>query len=204
VEASFESPKSEVTANPPSVPTNDNQKVTRITVNDYTKQFNEFKNKTAESYIEMGRVVREAHTNLSEVKFGQFCKCIGYESNSSSIRKFMRIGEQAELLSRYLPALPSSWTSLYQLVQLDSVILESALDDGTITHDISGASIRKLVAEHNPREQGMSKDKGDMHFRYIYGKKLDTKVDEQVQRELDELIDGFFIDKKGRAAEQAL
>lgn len=200
METSLEASESGITANPVSAPTNANQQLVVVTVNEYIRRFNEFRNKTAESHIKMGSVVCAAHTNLSDVQFDRFCKYIGFDSKSSTIRKFMKIGKQAELLSKFLDKLPSSWTSLYQLVQLDSAILESALVDGTITHDISGTSIQKLVAEHNPNEQSKSKNKSNTLFQYIYGKRLDTKVDEQVQRELDELIDNFFSSKKVMAA----
>lgn len=200
METSLESPESVITANPASVPTNANQKVV-VTINEYTRQFNEFRNKTAMNFIAMGRIVCAAKSTLSKIQFDQFCKAIGYESKSSSIRKFEQIGNQADLLSRFIEKLPNMWTSLYQLVLLDPVILKSVLEDGTVTPDISGASIRRLVAEHNPNELGERKNKSNTLFQYIYGKKLDTKVDEQVQRELDELIDNFFISKKGGRAE---
>lgn len=169
------------------------QEFVAATVNHYADQFRGLRQKSSENIIEMACVVCAARSRLSEIQFGQFCKAIGYNCKSSSIRKFEQIGKQAALLSKYFQKLPNNWTSLYNLVQLDPVILESVLDDGTVSPDITGTEIQKLVAEHKPPEPGNCKRATKYHYKC--GVTFDAPLDEVVQRELDKLITDFIAKK---------
>lgn len=69
------------------------------------------------------------------------------------------------------------------------------MDDGTITQDMTGVSIRQFVAEHAQTPPGKESELRIRKFHYKYGGTLDQQIDEAVQRKLDKLLSDFFSNR---------
>ncbi len=158
----------------------------------FVEKFHGYKKKTAENFIEMGRTIFEAKRGLSEEEFEQFCISIGHTSLSSFISKFLQIGEKADLLLKNIEKLPNAWTTAYQLTQLSHVTLQKVFDDGKVTQKSTGEEIVSIIDEHRYPSKLQSTEKPPKKFKYTYGGKLDSEIDEATKQELDVLIENFL------------
>lgn len=77
----------------------------------FVQDFHGFAVKTAQSTVEMCRVVYEAKTSLTKDEYLAFLNDIGHKSETSTIRKYLAIGEKYDKLIQYAVLLPNSWTS---------------------------------------------------------------------------------------------
>ena len=114
----------------------------------FVDQFNQFSRRSAEAVIGMGRTVLEAKQALvTKNDFQRFCNGIRFDNGSSALRKLEQIGKKADILDKYLDRLPSCWTTLYYLSQLNEKQLQQGFDEKRIDHTISGDQAKELVAE---------------------------------------------------------
>ena len=111
-------------------------------------RFNSYQRKTAESIIEMGRIVIEAKSR-SEFEFDDFCLLIGYEPSSSTIRKLATIGQKYEYLISRSDKLPPNWTVIYDIARLGEETIEGYINNNQISSKSSGSYIEKLLVKHN-------------------------------------------------------
>lgn len=102
--------------------------------------FRDFASKTAQGILEMARVVYEAK-KLGKKEFKVFCQEIGYEASSSTIRKLNSIGEKYAFLKNHKNALPSSWTTIYQISRLTEEVIQSKIEEGVITPTLDGKGV---------------------------------------------------------------
>lgn len=104
------------------------------TVQDYVNQYRISLTKTAHSIIELGLTVYTAKIKLGK-DFKEFCNQIGSQPNSSTIKKWIKIGEKAELLRKHEEHIPSDWTTVYQLARLSQEQFDelvSKVEDGCV------------------------------------------------------------------------
>lgn len=111
-------------------------------------RFQSYQRKTAECFIEMGRIVIEAKSR-SRQEFEDFCLLIGYDSCSSTIRKLAAIGQKYEYLISRSDKLPPSWTVIYEISRLSEEVIEDYIDSNKITSKTSGTAIDKLLVAQN-------------------------------------------------------
>ncbi len=133
--------------------------------------------KTAQSTLEMCRVVYEAHRSLDHWEFKDFCKEIGYRESSSTIRKYIAIGKVYPRLIQYADQLPASWTSIYLITQLPADTFEQMLNDGESLSSLTGKELDTLVRSTRSVESlsaPLPIDKGTRNF--VFGKLMFTKV----------------------------
>lgn len=116
----------------------------KATVPELVTEFRGYAIKSAESILHMSRVVTQAHA-FNRTLFKEFCNQIGFETQSSTIRKYLEIGKKYELLSKHTNSLPSSWTTLYTLARIEMDKLTVMLADGTIDQSLSGTAANKLL-----------------------------------------------------------
>jgi hypothetical protein len=128
-----------------AITNNQSNAVISAEVGRYVKQFNQFSRKTAEAVIGMGSIVSKAKDGLSKGDFVNFCAEIRYDTDSSAIRKLIQIGKMSDVLKKHADKLPSTWTTIYQLTQLGSDVLEQMIDSGKVYAAMSGEAANKLI-----------------------------------------------------------
>lgn len=111
----------------------------------FFSQYSLFAIKTAQSTVEMCRVVFEAKDELSKEEFSEFCTDIGHKREDSTIRKYLAIGAAYERLIQYADKLPNSWTSIYTITQIPSEIFNALAQVGESFAKLSGNQIKALV-----------------------------------------------------------
>jgi len=116
----------------------------------FFSQYSHFAVKTAQSTVEMCRVVHEAKVNLLKDEFLAFCGDIGHKSEDSTIRKYLAIGSHYERLIQYTTLLPNSWTSIYAITQIPSDVFDALVSTGNSMANLKGAQI-KLLKDTNKK-----------------------------------------------------
>jgi hypothetical protein len=111
----------------------------------FFSQYSLFAIKTAQSTVEMCRVVFEAKEELSREEFSEFCTDIGHKGEDSTIRKYLAIGAAYERLIQYADKLPNSWTSIYTITQIPSETFNALAQVGESFAKLSGNQIKALV-----------------------------------------------------------
>ena len=110
----------------------------------FYSQYSLFAIKTAQSTVEMCRVVFEAKEQLSKEEFSNFCTDIGHKRSDSTIRKYLAIGAAYELLIQYVDKLPSKWTSIYTILQIPSETFNALIQVGESFANLTGDQIKAL------------------------------------------------------------
>jgi len=110
------------------------------------EEFRTHARKTAESILEMGKIVYEAK-KLKDYEFSFFCAQIGFERSSPTIRKFALIGKKYELLISKSKNLPSNWTTIYDVALLGNELIEEYVNNGSINQATTGKEVKKLLGK---------------------------------------------------------
>ena len=117
----------------------------------FFSEYSVFAVKTAQSTVEMCRVVYEAKNSLKKSDFLDFCKDIGRKKEDPTIRKYCRIGEQYDKLIQHTNLLPNSWTSIYTITQLPSETFDALAATDTDMSKLSGMQLQSLVDMSKPK-----------------------------------------------------
>lgn len=107
-------------------------------------EYSKFAVKTAQSTVEMCRVVYEAKKSLDKSEYVSFLQDIGRKTEDSTIRKYLAIGERYDDLIAYTNLLPSSWTSIYEITQLPAESFMAMVAMGESMANLTGADIKRL------------------------------------------------------------
>lgn len=113
----------------------------------FASEFNTWSKKTAQSTLEMCRVVFEAKTELQSQDFLKFCNAIGRKGEDATVRKYLRIGEKYDKFYQYANLLPNSWTSIYEITQLPSDIFEALVTTENSMANMTGTQIKELMGK---------------------------------------------------------
>ena len=124
----------------------------------FFSQYSLFAVKTAQSSVEMGRVVFEAKEELSRDEFSNFCNDIGHKGEDSTVSKYLAIGAAYERLIQYADKLPNSWTSIYTLTQIPSETFNVLGQVGESFAKLSGKQIKALVEINTDNKKAPSTD----------------------------------------------
>lgn len=124
----------------------------------FYSQYSLFAIKTAQSTVEMFRVVFEAKEELSRDEFSEFCTDIGHKGEDSTIRKYLAIGAAYERLIQYADKLPNSWTSIYTITQIPSDTFNALAQVGESFAKLSGNQIKALVVINTESKKAPSTD----------------------------------------------
>lgn len=117
-----------------------NEEVVSASVVKLVSDFRGFVSKTAQGILEMARVVYDAK-KLGKEEFEVFCDEIGYQASSSTIRKLNSIGKKYAFLQSHKNALPSNWTTLYQISRLTEEVIKSKIEEGVISPTLNGKGV---------------------------------------------------------------
>lgn len=103
-----------------------------------------FAKASTENTIAMCEVFFKAKHELG-AEFSRLCSALNYTADSSTIKKYILIGERAELFKPYLDRLPNTWTTLYQMTHLDGDELQQLLASGQLNQATTGAQIKSIL-----------------------------------------------------------
>ncbi len=117
----------------------------------YKSEFNLWSKKTAQSTLEMCRVVYEAKKELDSQDFLKFCNEIGRKGEDATVRKYLKIGEKFDKFYQYAELLPNSWTSIYEITQLPNDVFEALVTTENSMANMSGDQIKLLMGK-KPQE----------------------------------------------------
>ena len=120
----------------------------------FVQDFHGFAKKTAQSTIEMCKVVYDAKHTLTNDNFDSFCREIGQKSSDSTIRKYLAIGEKYDDFINYADRLPNSWTSIYKITQIDSTTFSALVSTDNTFATMRAKDIDLLI---NPNKSIQSK-----------------------------------------------
>ena len=115
----------------------------------FLSQYTVFAVTTAQSTVEMCRVVYEAKTELSAGDFDKFCTDIGRNKTDSTIRKYLAIGGAYPRLISYANLLPNSWTSIYEITQIPADAFDALVKTGNSMATLTGAQVKRLKDLNN-------------------------------------------------------
>lgn len=113
----------------------------------YKTEFNSWSKKTAQSTLEMCRVVFEAKKELASQDFLKFCNEIGRKGEDATVRKYLKIGEKYDKFYQYAELLPNSWTSIYEITQLPSETFEALVATEHSMAHMTGDQLKQLMGK---------------------------------------------------------
>lgn len=113
----------------------------------YKTEFNSWSKKTAQSTLEMCRVVYEAKKVLGSQDFLKFCNEIGRKGEDATVRKYLKIGEKYDKFYQYAELLPNSWTSIYEITQLPSETFEALVATENSLANMTGDQLKLLMGK---------------------------------------------------------
>ncbi len=124
----------------------------------FVGQYQQFAVKTAQSTLEMCRVVFEAKRELKKDDFVQFCSNIAHKPEDSTIRKYLAIGEKYEEFINCAQLLPNSWTSIYLITQIPADMFNVLVATNSDMSNLTGKEIQKLIDSSKNVESDNSKE----------------------------------------------
>lgn len=110
----------------------------------FYSEYSKFAVKTAQSTVEMCRVVYEAKKTLDKSEYESFLKDVGRTTEDSTIRKYLAIGERYDDLITHTNLLPASWTSIYEITQLPAESFMAMVAMGESMANLTGAQLKLL------------------------------------------------------------
>lgn len=114
-------------------------------IDNYVEQYKHFAVKTAQSTVEMCRIVFEAKQNLDKDKFAKFCASVSQKPEDATIRKYIAIGSKYQQLIAHADLLPNSWTSIYLITQLPEDMFNALAVTSSDMSKFTGKQIQNLI-----------------------------------------------------------
>jgi hypothetical protein len=98
----------------------------------YLERYKQFAKAGANGVMDLCRTLVLAEEELSPKNFRRFCEELKLSPETSTYRKFRKIGEEADRLKCAEDRLPSSWTTLHQLAMLKPEVFDRLLTSGQL------------------------------------------------------------------------
>ena len=111
------------------------------TSNDYSTQINELFINSACSILNIANVFVQAKHDLSKTEFDEFLKLTKYAEKSSSVRKWLRIGDAYVRLAPLTDRLPPNWSTIYRLATLKANELDALIEADVLSRDMTAKDI---------------------------------------------------------------
>jgi hypothetical protein len=170
---------------------NSNIKITDNNVIQLAQDFKSYFVKTADNILEMARITTKANLELKGQRYKDFCHLIGFETQSSTLRKLIKIGEKYDLLKKNINSLPASWTTLYQISLISSDDIVKYVDVGLINPDLKSRELKSIT---DPSEvstklkivPNRTVKKGGFEFKVVLSKQPSDKITQKIQKILNE------------------
>ena len=110
----------------------------------FFSEYSKFAVKTAQSTVEMCRVIYEAKESLDKSEYIRLLNDVGHKSEDSTIRKYLAIGKRYDDLIACTNLLPSSWTSIHVITQIPADSFMAMVATGESMANLTGAQIKLL------------------------------------------------------------
>lgn len=162
-------------------------------VQKYSQQFLSFAKASTENTIAMCELLNRAkiefkqkESNNKNKAFNALCKTIGYTkgANDPTIKKFVRIGENAERFKPYIDRLPNSWTTLYEITQLEPELFDQAIENGAINIKMIGREVKSLKQTNKPETTSLAQKPS---INIMFDEDADKALIEAIYKELEVL-----------------
>ena len=108
---------------------------------DYANQINELFSNSACSILNIANVFVQAKHNLTKTEFDEFLKLTRYSEKSSSIRKWLRIGDAYVRLAPLVDRLPPNWSTIYKIATLKANELDALINADVLSRDMTAKGI---------------------------------------------------------------
>ena len=186
------------------VPTNNQVTVvpngTRISkLDDLVSRYQSYFRQTAEGYVKLCAVVREAEEALgyNEALLNEFCTKVGLCRDGSKYRKLRTIGQAANDLLPFAHKLPDSWTTLYQLARLQPHEIRAVTADDRFGPKTTAAGLQEIRTSSQKSKIGSESISHDIYidvtkvkdpqklFEQLDAMKADLGIDYRCRRSRD-------------------
>ena len=164
----------------------------------FYSEYSKFAVKTAQSTVEMCRVVYEAKKSLDKSEYASFLQDIGRKTEDSTIRKYLAIGERYDDLIAYTNLLPSSWTSIYEITQLPAESFMAMVAMGESMANLTGADIKRLKSV-NPSEKTVDSTAPSMPSTNVKKSVAAASSTDESEQSLDDISTEATVDAAGGA-----
>lgn len=114
---------------------------------DYSSKVNSLTKNTVENILEIGRLMLESKKVLDSIEYQLFLTETSYKEETSTVRKWNRIGESYIRLTSISQHLPPSFSTIYKLSTLDSNKLNRLIESHVLTPTIT---LKEIHDELNP------------------------------------------------------
>jgi len=111
------------------------------TLIDYATQINELFINSACSILNIANIFVQAKHDLSKTEFDEFLKLTKYAEKSSSVRKWLRIGDAYVRLAPLTDRLPPNWSTIYKLAILKANELDALIASDVLSRDMTAKDI---------------------------------------------------------------
>ncbi len=177
-------------------------------INEFVSKVNSLSQNSAENLLEIGLAFLDAKQQLSEKEHQQFLKETHYTEDSSTVRKWERIGQAHLRLKSISPLLPPVFTTLYRLSQLDPGELDSLVKNKIIS---PSATTKQIDAELHPQSKSTNEAKITISFNayandetvqeihnYLlsYSSYLDVKTNDEAQEMINRATNQSCVELK--------
>lgn len=119
-------------------------------VRDLSSRVNALSKNSAENLLEIGSIFLDAKEHLSEKEHSDFLQETHYVENSSTVRKWQRIGQAYLRLKNISHLLPPVFTTLYKLSSLSADELSVLIENNILSPSVT---TKEINAELNPQSQ---------------------------------------------------
>ena len=147
---------------------------------EYSTKVNSLTLNTVENILEIGRLMLECKDILNSDEYNLFLKETHYGQETSTVRKWNRIGDSYVRLKSISQHLPPVVSTLYKLSTLDSNKLTSLIDSQILTPTIT---LKEINDELNPPK--------NTNNPICITLEIDSTIDEETLQEILDSLDNY-------------
>ncbi|WP_157055263.1 hypothetical protein, partial [Methylocystis sp. SB2] len=168
--------------------------VTNDGVDYYAERFENLRQDSTGSVLDLATTLADAEDKLSKEDFRSFCARVGVAAGKSYHKKLRTISKNASRLRPHLRLLPHCWTTIYKLAQMQTGKFNDLVASGGLSPGVTARDIGKFLGE-GMNERSTSKDAG-RRVVISFGK-LDVDTKRRVAAEIYELAGGLLASNSG-------
>ena len=116
-------------------------------LNYYVKRVSTLTRNSSVSILKLGLLHYECKKNLSSNDYELFLQQTGYKKNTSSVRKYERIGESYVRLKPIVNLLPPCWTTIYHISKLSNHELDLLEKNNVLSPSVTKLEIDEFLTK---------------------------------------------------------
>ena len=149
-------------------------------VTEYSSKVNSLTLNTVENILEIGRLMLESKDTLEPDEYYLFLKETHYGEETSTVRKWNRIGDSYVRLKSISQHLPPVVSTLYKLSTLDSNKLNNLINSQILTPTVT---LKEIIEELNPPKT--------TNNPICITLEIDSTIDENTLQEIIDSLDNY-------------